>query len=109
MMQLFDHIQYQGKMVSSYRSFIYGPVCIDRLRRGRGVLRGLFEMLRREVTKQYEVGVAFVSKENPRSLAAHVDGFGMARVGEFEFGRHEDEMLAFSVVVGDDGQSALRQ
>ncbi len=30
MIQQFDKVQYQGKPLNSYKSFIYGPVCIDR-------------------------------------------------------------------------------
>ncbi|MFQ5902275.1 MAG: GNAT family N-acetyltransferase, partial [Candidatus Binatia bacterium] len=85
MIQSFGRALYQGKPLSSYNSFIYGPVCIDKSYRGRGLLRGLYEMLLREVAGKYEVGIAFVSKDNPHSLAAHVKGLGMCIAGEFEF------------------------
>ncbi|MCZ6624874.1 MAG: hypothetical protein O7B35_11695 [Deltaproteobacteria bacterium] len=97
MVQSFDHVFYQGKPLSSYHSFIYGPVCIDRSHRERGLLRGLYEMLVREVAGKYEVGTAFVSKDNPHSLAAHVKGLGMSVTGEFEFRGRNYDILAFSV------------
>jgi len=34
---------------------------------------------------QFDVGVAFVSEKNPRSLYAHRDKLGMKVVDEFEF------------------------
>ncbi|MFQ5684882.1 MAG: hypothetical protein ACE5HC_16640 [Candidatus Binatia bacterium] len=97
MIRSFDRILYLGKPLSSYNLFIYGPVCIDKLHRGRGLLRRLYEVLLGELSGKYEVGAAFVSKDNPHSLAAHVSGLGMANPGGFEFrGRHYD-ILAFSI------------
>ena len=61
------------------------------------MLRGLYEVLLGEISGKYEVGAAFVSKDNPHSLAAHVNGLGMASPGGFGFrGRHYD-ILAFLV------------
>ena len=100
MLQHFDRIQYRGKPLSSHTSFIYGPVCIDRSHRGRGVLRGLYEALRKEVAGKYTVGVTFVAKGNPHSLRAHVDGLGMAEIDEFEFGGQCYKILAFTVPAG---------
>ncbi len=97
MLQQCDRIQYRGKPLSSHNSFIYGPVCIDRSQRGRGLLRGLYEALRQEVAGKYRVGVTFIAKENPHSLRAHVDGLGMAEVGKFEFGGRGYNILAFNV------------
>jgi hypothetical protein len=37
MMKLFKKITYRNRPIDSYRSFIYGPVCIDRPLRGRVV------------------------------------------------------------------------
>ena len=97
MIRSFDCVQYLGKPLISYRLFIYGPVCVDKSYRGHGLLHGLYDVLRREVSGIYEVGTAFVSKDNPHSLSAHVNGLGMVNTGEFEFrGRHYD-ILAFLV------------
>jgi len=97
MLEAFDSVEYEGKPLSSYRLFIYGPVCIDRPHRRRGLLRGLYEALKQEVTGQFEVGVAFVARNNPHSLRAHVDGLGMAEVGEFEVKGNVYVILAFKV------------
>ncbi len=97
MVQSFDRVLYQGMPLSSYHSFIYGPVCIDRSHRSRGLLRGLYETLLREIAGKYEVGTAFVSKDNPHSLAAHVKGLGMVIAGEFEFRGRIYDILAFSI------------
>lgn len=97
MVESFDRVSYQGNPLSSYHSFVYGPVCVDKCYRGRGLLRGLYEFLLREVAGRYDVGVAFVSKDNPHSLAAHVNGLGMSIAGEFEFRGRSYDILAFNV------------
>jgi hypothetical protein len=97
MMQQFNRIDYRGRSLTSYRVFIYGPVCIDRPYRGQGLLRGLYETLKQEVAGPYDVGVAFVAEDNPHSFRAHVDGLGMDRVGEFLFDAKRYHILAFGV------------
>lgn len=97
MMQRFDGIDYRGRPLASSHVFIYGPVCIDQSYRGRGLLRGLYETLQREVVGRYDIGVAFVAHDNPHSLRVHVDGLGMAHVGEFDFSGKQYHILAFDV------------
>ena len=41
MLDTYAVIKFDGKPLSSYNSYIYGPVCIDRDYRRRGLLRGL--------------------------------------------------------------------
>lgn len=97
MIEAFDRIHFQGKPLASYKTFIYGPVCIDRAHRGRRLLRGLYEALKKEAAGLFEVGVAFVARNNPHSLRAHVAGLGMAEVGEFEVKGNVYVILAFNV------------
>ena len=97
MLEAFDRVHFQGKPLASYKTFIYGPACIDRAHRGRGLLRGLYEALKKEAAGQFEVGVAFVARNNPYSLQAHVAGLGMAEVGAFEVKDNVYVILAFNV------------
>lgn len=48
---------------------------------------------------QYDVGVAFVSERNPRSLHAHQDKLGMEAVDEFEFNGQKYWTLVFGLTV----------
>lgn len=97
MLEAFDHVPYESKPLSSYKTFIYGPVCIDRSHRRRGLLRGLYQALKKEVAGQFDVGVAFVARNNPHSLRAHVAGLGMVDVGEFKVKDNKYVILAFGV------------
>jgi hypothetical protein len=77
--------------------FVYGPVCIDRQSRGQGILEGLFGIMKDTLSADYDVGIAFVSLRNPRSLQAHTAKLGMKVVDEFEFGGERYHTLAFSM------------
>ena len=97
MLDTFSSVQFEGKPLSGYGTFVYGPVCIDRQYRRRGLLRGLYEALRREVAGHFEIGVAFVARNNTHSLQAHVTGLGMTELGEFEVKGNIYATLAFKV------------
>ena len=84
MLESYDRMIFEGRVLKSFRSYIYGPVCLARDFRGRGLLRGIYEAQRKDLAGQFEIGVAFVSRSNPHSLAAHVKGLGMTEVGDFE-------------------------
>jgi predicted GNAT superfamily acetyltransferase len=83
MLASYDQLTFQGHPLSALNSYIYGPVCIARNYRGRGLLRGLYEAQKRDLREQFEIGVAFVSRNNPHSLSAHVGGLGMIEAGDF--------------------------
>jgi len=97
MLDTYDRVTFEGKPLSSFNSYIYGPVCIARQHRGRGLLRGLYEAQKNDLAGRFEVGVAFVSRSNPHSLKAHVDGLGMIDVGDFELKGDVYVILAFRV------------
>lgn len=97
MLESYDRVQFAGKPLSSYNSYIYGPVCIGRDYRRRGLLRGLYEAQKKDLAGQFDIGVAFVSRDNPHSLQAHVAGLGMIEVGDFEVRSNVYVILAFRV------------
>jgi hypothetical protein len=95
MIERYGEVTFQERTLADQKSFVYGPVCVDRAYRGRGVLRGLFRTLLGEIAARFDAGVAFVAEANQRSLAAHVAGLGMDDVGEFEFKGKRYRILAF--------------
>lgn len=100
MFESYDRAQFDGKVLSSYETYVYGPVCIDRDYRRRGLLRGLYEAQKRDLAGRFDIGVAFVSRSNPHSLDAHVRGLGMTEVGHFEVKDNTYVILAFRVPRG---------
>lgn len=97
MLESYNLVQFEGKPLGRYESYIYGPVCVAREYRRRGLLRGLYEAQKKDLTGQFEVGVAFVARNNPHSLAAHVSGLGMTEVGDFEVKGSRYVIVAFRV------------
>jgi len=97
MLDSYDRVTFEGKPLSSFNSYIYGPVCIAREHRRRGLLRGLYEAQKNDLAGRFEVGVAFVSRSNPHSLQAHVAGLGMMEAGDFELKGNTYVILTFRV------------
>jgi predicted GNAT superfamily acetyltransferase len=97
MLESYDRFMFEAKPLRTFRSYIYGPVCVAREYRGQGLLRGLYEAQKRDLAGQFEIGVAFVSRSNPHSLDAHVKGLGMTEVGDFECRGNIYVTLAFRV------------
>ncbi len=95
MLESYDRLSFQGQPLSSFSSYIYGPACIAREYRGRGLLRGLYEAQKKDLAGRFEIGVAFVSRSNPHSLQAHLRGLGMSEAGDFAVNDNVYVTLAF--------------
>lgn len=101
MITTFGRLTYLGTTLIDARVCIYGPVCVDRSFRGRGVLRGLISGLKAELAGQFDVAAAFISKANSRSLGAHVDGLGMTVLGDYAFEAGRYWIVAFDIPPSD--------
>jgi hypothetical protein len=99
MLETYDRLIFEGHPLSAFNSYIYGPVCIGREYRRRGLLHGLYEAQKKDLAGQFEIGVAFVSRDNPHSLSAHVAGLGMSEAGDFDVKGNVYATLAFRVPV----------
>lgn len=78
-------ITYRGYRLSTENSYQYGPVCVDKSVRGRGVLEDLYHFARRAMASRYPVLVTFIHTANPRSFAAHTRKLGLDVVREFSY------------------------
>jgi hypothetical protein len=94
---LFEETSFQNRFLDRYHSFIYGPVCVEKQARGQRVLEGLYAELLHQITGDFEVGVLFISHDNPRSLHAHIHKLGMEKVRDFEFNGKAFGLLAFAI------------
>ncbi len=86
--------RFRGHPMDATETFVYGPVCIEAAFRGRGLLRAMYECMKRHAAA-YRTGIAFVADDNPASLGAHVEGLGMQPVGRFEFMGNGYQAIAF--------------
>ena len=53
MLECYDQARFEGKPLSAFNSYIYGPVCIVRHYRRRGLLRGLFNFQKKDLAGQF--------------------------------------------------------
>jgi hypothetical protein len=101
MIATFGRLTYLGTTLIDARVCIYGPVCVDRAWRGRGVLRGLIAGLKAQLAGQFDVAAAFISKANSGSLAAHVNELGMIILGDYVFDAGRYWIVAFGIPPAD--------
>jgi predicted GNAT superfamily acetyltransferase len=95
MIESYERVYFEGKLLSEYKTYAYGPVCIDLSHRRKGLLRGLYEAQKKDLAGQFEVGVALIARNNPHSMQAHIAGLGMTEVGKFEVNGNEFATVAF--------------
>lgn len=85
MIQDLPKLRYNGLRISVENSYQYGPVCVDKSVRGTGVLEGIFELAREEMSKRFSILVTFINKINPRSYEAHTRKLGLEVIQEFQY------------------------
>ena len=84
MIRILGNYRFGGVTLTEENSYQYGPVCVDRDYRGRGVFERVFAASLRTMEDRYPIMVTFVNQANPRSYAAHSRKAGMATPGTFD-------------------------
>ncbi len=97
MISMFDMFKFQDFKVTTTNSFQYGPVCIHKDFRGKGILKLLFEFMRSLVVIKYPLGLTFINKINIPSTKAHVEKLKWTIVGDFQFNNNEYIVLAYDM------------
>lgn len=88
-----ESLHYLEQPLAQQRFFVYGPVCVDYSQRGRGLLREMYECLKSELIDEYEIGITFISKNNPHSLQVHI-ALGYQLIDNFVHGSQKYWILA---------------
>jgi hypothetical protein len=78
-------LEYLNQTLTTKNSYQYGPICIDKSVRGSGVLEGIFEYAREQMSRRYPILVTFINQINPRSYQAHSRKLGLEVIDEFEY------------------------
>ena len=90
-------LSFEGHQLNTRNSYQYGPVCVDKAMRGRGVFETLFQFSLKDMAKRFDVLVTFINKINPRSYAAHTQKVGLRVIHEFEYnGNHYYELACLT-------------
>jgi hypothetical protein len=99
MIGLFPKLSFLDFEINSTSSFQYGPICIDKKYRGKGLINSLFEFMRIHVVKKYPLSLTFINKTNIPSFKAHTEKLKWAVIGDFEFNDNNYYILAYDTNV----------
>jgi hypothetical protein len=97
MIARFPKLAFNNKNITTKNSFQYGPVCIDKNYRGKGILNLIFEEMRIEFVKKYPISITFINKINVISKQAHTKKLGWEIIDEFNFNNSTYLGLAFDM------------
>jgi hypothetical protein len=94
---LFKDLQFENFEITTENSFQYGPVCIDKAYRGKGLINKLFELMRIHLLKKYPLSLTFINKNNIPSQRAHTEKLKWTIIGDFEFNNNQYFILAYNM------------
>jgi len=96
MVELAQTVELNGTPIAAQRYALRGPVCIGPELRGRGVYAAFNSMTLEAYRHRYDVGVLFVSAENPRSLHTATHKLGARKLAAFDADGKHFHFLAFN-------------
>jgi hypothetical protein len=94
LLELMQNTELDGIPLNESRCVLTGPICIDRDQRGKGLFEGLYLFLFENIRSHFDIAVAFVDSENPRSLAAHVKKLNMKVVKNYDYNSRNYDLIA---------------
>ena len=105
--ELVQTLEFNGVPIAQQRYAFRGPVCIAAEARGQGVYSRFNAVTGEAYRDRYDVGVLFVSADNPRSLHTATTKLGAQVLAEFEADGKRFHFLAFAF--GGDGVASERK
>ena len=91
------NVTYLGKKLTEQNSFQYGPVCIDKIWRGKNIVCNLFEASRRQMKKRFPILITFINQANPRSYVAHTKKVGFEVIKTFSYNNNQYYELGYDM------------
>ena len=71
MFALLDQVSWNNKLLTSFRFYVMGQVCIAKDYRGQGLFEQLYKQHKKIYQSQFDLFVTEISTRNYRSLRAH--------------------------------------
>jgi hypothetical protein len=99
MISLFPNLKFQDFEINLTSSFQYGPICIDKEYRGKGLINLLFEFMRIHIVKKYPLSLTFINKTNVPSLKAHTEKLKWTIIADFEFNNNNYYILGYDMTM----------
>ena len=83
--------------MTDLNTFQYGPICIDKKYRGKGLINPFFDFMRIHLMKRFPVSITFINKTNMPSQKAHIEKLKWAVIGDFEFNNNNYFILGYDM------------
>lgn len=96
MLELAETLEFNGTPIARQRYALRGPVCIAAEARGLGVYTAFNDVTARAYRDRFDLGVLFVSADNPRSLHTTTAKLGARPLTEFWADGKRFHFLAFA-------------
>lgn len=97
MSSLFSDLTFLDFEITTTNSFQYGPICIHKEYRGKGLITPLFEFMRTHMVQKYPLSLTFINKINIPSTKAHTEKLKWTIIGEFQFNNNDYFILAYDM------------
>jgi hypothetical protein len=97
MITLLPDLKFLDFNITTTNSFQYGPICIDKKYRGKGLITPLFEFMRKHIVKRYPLALTFINKTNIPSTKAHTEKLKWTIIGDFQFNNNNYFILAYDM------------
>ncbi|MBG6063054.1 hypothetical protein IWX83_002862 [Flavobacterium sp. CG_9.1] len=97
MNSLFPKLTFLDFKITTTNSFQYGPVCIHKDYRGKGLITSLFELMRINLSQKYPLSLTFINKINIPSTKAHTEKLKWTIIGDFQFNTNDYYILAYDM------------
>lgn len=97
MTTLFPKLEFLDFDITTTNSFQYGPICIHKEYRGKGLITPLFEFMRKHILKRYPLALTFINKTNIPSTKAHTEKLKWSIIADFQFNNNDYFILAYEM------------
>lgn len=95
MFEEIDSVEYEGIHLGTVDYFVMGQVCIDKPYRGKGIFRGLYEEMKKQMAPHFKYIITEIATRNTRSIRAH------EKIGFKEIHQFRDNTEEWSLILWD--------
>lgn len=98
MSSLLPELNFLDFDITTANSFQYGPICIQKEYRGKGLIKPLFELMRTHLMHKYPLALTFINKTNIPSMKAHTKKLNWTIIGDFQFSNNDYLILGYDMI-----------
>jgi GNAT superfamily N-acetyltransferase len=108
MLDKLEKSYFDGKKLTEENTYQYGPICVAKAYRGKGVFEKVFFASLASMADRFPVMTTFINKINHRSYAAHVRKGHMTGIGTFDFNGNHYALMACRTHLGKEVTNGSR-